>query len=247
MSGSTSKCLTALYQFWKNYFHELNFVSFDVTSRCNLHCQHCYFREQGHQEELPEKEFKELVQRVRRQYPGIYHASWVGGEPLLRAHLVEWGSRLFPFNMVVTNGTIPLPKWPNVLFHVSLDGPPSIHNAIRGPTYAQIKRHILQGLADGIPIGIACVINKKNTPYLGEFIEEWQGSGIRSMAFDFYTPIAGRPSELIVELDERIPIIKLLRKIGKQYPGLISGAQSWIVNMLPANVPRYVGDRKSVV
>ena len=151
------------------------FCSIDVTARCNLRCRHCYFFEQGYD---PARELSvdawiaklEALTRaagLRRYF--AYQCSWVGGEPLLRPELIERGRRFFPYNIVVTNGLLPLPAWPDVHFFVSVDGTEEAHEAVRGVpgSYRRIKRHALR---DDLDVMVTCCVNRRNAHCVEELI-----------------------------------------------------------------------------
>jgi len=200
-----------------------SFCSIDVTARCNLRCRHCYFLEQGHEREreLTVEEWERLLDGLRRQawprpYPA-FQCSWVGGEPLLRREVVERCRRFFPYNIVVTNGTIPLPDWPDVHFFVSVDGTRAAHEAIRGEgTYERIKRHADRPDLD---VMVTCCINRKNAHCIEEFVKEWDGSSVRHVALEFHTPIHGLAAdeELALAPEERDRILELLLELKRIY------------------------------
>ena len=102
------------------------FGSIDVTQKCNLRCKHCYFFEHEQPERaLSVDEWVALLEgwkrtRSRWEFP-FYQCSWVGGEPLLRPEVIARCRKFFRYNLVVTNGTLPLPDWPDVDFYVSVD------------------------------------------------------------------------------------------------------------------------------
>ena len=115
-------------------FPRNGFGSIDVTKECNLRCEHCYFFEGGDgeapayvgQPELSVDQWIEKLEQLRStrsrlEFP-FFQCTWVGGEPLVRKELIERGRHFFRHNTVVTNGTIPLPDWPDVKWYVSIDG-----------------------------------------------------------------------------------------------------------------------------
>lgn len=147
-----------IYQIFKRYFWGIKFpigISIDVTHRCNLKCKHCYFLKQNYKSELSEEIFLKKIKEIKKDYPSIIHASWVGGEPLLRKSLVKKGMKLFPFNMIVTNGTMRLPKWKNCAFNISVDGTKKYYEKIRGVNfYDKVKQNANR---KDISVNISCV------------------------------------------------------------------------------------------
>ncbi len=200
---------------------EHSFCSIDVTSRCNLRCKHCYFFEQDYQSELTIEEWVQLMKRLkRRAWPRPYYAfqcSWVGGEPLLRREVIERCRHFFPYNIVVTNGTLPLPAWPEVHFFISVDGIAEVHEQIRGAgTYQRIKAHADRS---DLNVMVTYCINRLNAHCIEEFIKEWDGTSVEHVAFEFYTPIQGlhADNELALSLEKRDEIIGVILELKKIY------------------------------
>lgn len=107
-------------------------ATFDITGRCPLRCQHCYFfLSPLRGDDLPAALFLRRLRDVRDKY-GILSAFWVGGEPLLRPSLLRRAMRLFRRNAISTSGMVPIPSDLNAGLLISLDGPREIHDRIRG-------------------------------------------------------------------------------------------------------------------
>ena len=111
-----------------------SFASIDITNRCQLRCKHCYFFEQDNPVEFTDEQWMEKIKRITKGSNPVRSMTWVGGEPLLRKDLIEKGRKYFSHNIVVTNGLAPLPDWPDVGFHVSLDGNEAAHEKQRNQT-----------------------------------------------------------------------------------------------------------------
>ena len=147
--------------------------SIDVTNRCNLRCKHCYFYAHDYesQRELSDEEWISRLEELKQTDFPFYQCSWIGGEPLLRKELIERGMKYFKSNLVVTNGTLELPNWPDVNFYISIDGPQEMHDAIRGKgCYARIRKNIDR---PDLKILVSMVINKMNYQGIERFLEEW--------------------------------------------------------------------------
>lgn len=199
-------------------------ISVDVTYRCNLRCKHCYFLQQNYQKELNDKDALTRIEEIKIKYPSIIHASWVGGEPLLRKNIIEKGIRLFPFNMIVTNGTIELPKWKNCVFNVSVDGTKEYYEKIRGSgIYDKVKRNANR---NDIAVNIACVLNKENYHCIEEMLEEWKKTKVGGINFGFYTPIRGIKENLWLNWQERDRIINQLLKLKRKYGSFLLNPES---------------------
>lgn len=60
-----------------------SFGSVDVTNRCNLRCDHCYFFEQDHSSEWSLEQWKKQFEGMKVDGLRSFQCAWVGGEPLL--------------------------------------------------------------------------------------------------------------------------------------------------------------------
>lgn len=224
------------YYFFNNVLFGIKFpigISVDVTNKCNLRCKHCYFFQQKYKKELSDEKLIKRVKEIKIRYSSIIHASWVGGEPLLRKKVIEQGLRLFPLNMVVTNGTIELPKWKNCVFNVSVDGTKKYYEKIRGAKiYDKIKNNTDR---PDIHVNIACVLNKKNYYCIEDLLKEWKNTNVGGIIFDFYTPIKGIKEDLWLNWKQRDKIIEKIFKLKKVYGDFLMLPEPVLKLMLSKN------------
>ncbi len=174
-----------LFGFPKNAFG-----SIDVSKECNLRCKHCYFFEQDYEGELTVDAWIARLEKMRAEHGmPFFQCTWVGGEPLIRKDLIERGRKYFRHNTVVTNGTIPLPDWPDVHFYISIDGDEERHEAIRRKKgiYRRAMRNIAEHPEQEVTI--AYCITRENVDCIEQAVIDWSRAGAHRMTFDFYTPI----------------------------------------------------------
>ncbi|MCH8929238.1 MAG: hypothetical protein IIB39_11065 [Candidatus Marinimicrobia bacterium] len=117
---------------------------FDISSRCPLRCNHCYYYTniQEIPTELPDAIYLKKLKLVRDRYE-IQSAFWVGGEPLLKLNLLREAIKLFPRNAIATSGILPIPEDLNASILISIDGSKAIHDSIRGKgLYAKTMKQI---------------------------------------------------------------------------------------------------------
>jgi MoaA/NifB/PqqE/SkfB family radical SAM enzyme len=198
------------------------FGSIDVTQKCNLRCKHCYFFEHDQPERaLSVDAWVALLEdwkrtRSRWEFP-FFQCSWVGGEPLLRPEVIERCRKYFRYNLVVTNGTLPLPDWPAVDFYVSVDGDEEVHEDLRQRKgiYRQIKNNVLARGPGRVTVSYC--ITRHNAHCIERVVEEWAplASGF---TFDFYTPMEGKNDPLWIAWQERDAIIDRLLALRRAYP-----------------------------
>ncbi|VFJ12699.1 radical SAM protein [Candidatus Nitrosocosmicus franklandus] len=121
--------------------------SADIINVCNLHCSHCYRwkTRRNEKDELSVEDWRTIIKNTFKKHH-VYFVTLVGGEPLLREDIIRTFCDEMPRRIcVVTSGTIPLPRLPNLYFYwVSLDDTAQIHDSIRGKgAYEKTKKNIL--------------------------------------------------------------------------------------------------------
>ncbi|HUW22216.1 MAG TPA: radical SAM protein [Candidatus Bathyarchaeia archaeon] len=201
-------------------FGKIKSVGMEVTNKCNLNCLHC-FRKNSKSQDLPEDKWIKVFRSLIKQ--GTISMAYVGGEPLLRQDLIKIGKKYFPVNMIITNGTIPLPDWKDVTFGVSVDGTKKYHEKIRGngfngKQYDLIKKNILDGAAKGLKIYILMTISKENKDNIEDFYKEWSETEVAGVIYDFYTPQKGEDDTLCLTFSERDRVIDKLKTLRLKRP-----------------------------
>jgi len=215
-------------------------VSIDITNRCNLKCKHCYFLRQNYQAELDDNAWLNKIKDLKNQYKNLIQASWCGGEPLLRKELIEKGMKFFRYNLIITNGTIPLPNWPNGVFEVSVDGTKKFHEMIRGKSYDKIKQNIDR---KDLHINIACIINKLNYKCIRDMVEEWSKTEVKAIHFGFYSPTkTDSIGNLWTDFELRDKIIEEIRLLKKEYGNFILPTDRVLDLMLAKNCAKVVSN-----
>lgn len=209
-------------------------LSVDVTNVCNLRCKHCFW--DSYDEELSagtKEDILDSVKEVLKKYPTITNITWYGGEPLISKKtiaLVQEGIRFKKNNLVITNGTFPIPEWrENVHFAVSLDGTQEIHDFLRGvDTYGKAKKNVLAAIAKGVPVAILYCVNAINMDCIPDFLEEWADKSILGVVFTAYAPMKGRDSYLGLSDGQRDKAAALLLMIKKKYGKFIGSTETMI-------------------
>jgi MoaA/NifB/PqqE/SkfB family radical SAM enzyme len=205
-------------------FPRNGFGSIDVTKKCNLRCAHCYFFEQdeayGDEDRTIEEWEAKLDRLVAEKRPWEFpflQCTWVGGEPLLRRRLIERCRKYFRYNTVVTNGTIPLPDWPDVNWYISIDGDEPTHERIRRKKgiYARAVENVRQH--PDLNVTIAYCITKQNAHCVEQAVIDWARAGARHMTFDFYTPIETIRDDLWMDYAERDHMLDKLIALKRLY------------------------------
>ena len=128
---------------------ELKMLHLQLTRKCNLHCRFCG-QDHAPVKELDLPDWLGILEQLREYAPGTILFLW-GGEPLLSPHfraVTEAAVRMdFPLE-IVTNGTR-IDSHANLLrehfqrLYVSVDGPETVHDSIRGKgVFARVKANL---------------------------------------------------------------------------------------------------------
>ncbi len=208
-------------------------VSIDITNKCNIRCKHCYFFAYDQDQELKPDEWREKLKQLKSAGFPFWSATWVGGEPLMRPELVEEGRKYFRHNIVVTNGTHPLPHWLGVNYHISVDGTEAYHDDIRGRgVYEKIKKTIADS-PEGMHISLACCLNKRNLACMEDLLEEWyRNPKVKHVLLDFFTPIKGVKHDLFIPFEEQDKIIDRIIELKRTVYGDFIGVDERVFQLM---------------
>jgi len=195
-------------------FYGPRWLVLGVNNTCNLHCKMCdvgvdYSNSNFYQNlvgtqplHMPLELFKKIADQAKQYYPNT-KLGFAFTEPLVYKYLYEslkYAQQQNLFTSITTNA-LNLRKWAddlidaglNELF-VSLDGPPKIHNEIRG--YRLSFEKALEGIEyllaqpNSPQISIYCVITEWNIGRLKEFISLFKHLPLKEIGFMHtnYTP-----------------------------------------------------------
>ncbi len=108
---------------------------YDVTNRCNLRCQGCFFFSSGEDKAAPEetdiRKWEAFLDKEKER--GVNLAILIGGEPTLCLDRVEAFYKRLP-SFCATNGLIKLPRdrFPDLMVGISLWGDEQDEKTLRG-------------------------------------------------------------------------------------------------------------------
>ena len=178
-------------------------VVFALTIRCNMKCDMCtqVQERQGGTPELTLDELKAVVDDLAASFRFKPFIHLIGGEPLLRrdflpllAYIKERG-----FSCSLTTNGLLLERHAAELvrlgldrIHVSIDGPPQVHDAVRGVpgaherAIAGVKALVAARRAEGAAkptVTINTVITPESLPHLDKMIPIAQTAGVDSLSY----------------------------------------------------------------
>ena len=200
-------------------------ISFELTSRCNNACRHCYnvwldrgrtpARRRG--PTLAAHDLFGLLERVREEAP-IEIVSLSGGEPLLHPELPKIVAGITDRGLqplVITNGSLLTPALlrklpPNVHFEVTLFSfRPEIHDRLAGAeVHAGILRNLSAVNRHGSHFTMVFVAARLNTLDIFKTVELGIALGARAVMFNRVN--LGHGMEPIAR--ELVPPVALLRE-----------------------------------
>ena len=139
------KALFRIFRDYETRIHELNYLFWECTTRCNLHCRHCGSdcTVNSREKDMPLEDFLRAVDTIPAGHrPEGFSVVLTGGEPLLRPDITEIGKALMKRNMpwgMVSNGYFYDRAAQDRLLlagmsalTISLDGLEESHNWMRG-------------------------------------------------------------------------------------------------------------------
>jgi len=210
--------------------------SIDVTNRCNLRCEHCYFFAEDHkgERELSVEKWVEKLEEMKSAGHPMILCTWVGGEPLVRKQLIEVGRKYFKHNTVVTNGTMELPARDDCSWVISIDGTEEAFARMRAPgIYQKIKQNVINH--PELKIQISCVITTLTKDCIEDLVEEWGPLVRGGIIFDFFTPVTNLDEALWLNWEERDRMIDRILALKRKYPGVINMLDSTLELMRAKN------------
>lgn len=189
-------------------------VAVDITHKCNLKCLHCYWWKQEHPPELDDDPMMAFLKQLRAG--GLRAAILYGGEPTLRPDICRAAARMFDATLAFTNGMNGFPELENGQWILSLDGPETENDRIRGEgVYHQAVENLKK--APRPPI-VHMTLSKMNQHCLERFVVEMMALPIKGMGFSFVTPNRGTEDDnLFIPLTERDKVVTELLRLRKKY------------------------------
>jgi len=190
--------------------HELTYLLWECTLRCNLNCQHCGSdcNKDAAVKDMPLKDFLAVIDNVMPQVnPNKTMIVLTGGEPLMRNDLVQCGIELynrgFPWGMVSNGLALDHKRFDALLnagmraLTISLDGLENSHNWLRKNGHSFEKAISAVKYATHIPdlkYDVVTCVNQQNFSELRAIKQLLIDSGVKSWRLFTIFPI-GRAAE----------------------------------------------------
>jgi MoaA/NifB/PqqE/SkfB family radical SAM enzyme len=199
----------------------------EVTTRCNLTCQHCYISAGSDGVDMKREDLFRIVSKLSEE--GTLNFDISGGEPFVRKDIfdiVEKCCNTFYDVTISTNGTLigkeeakRLSEYSNLQIHVSLDSHTSqFHDKFRQVegTFDKAVSAICNLVSEGVYTRIGTSILKDNVNRFKKIVHLAEELGVSGMNFDMARP-TGRGEVLDMKPKKVMSWMKKMWKIVKEY------------------------------
>jgi len=208
-----------LFQYYRDKSKNLITVAnYDITSKCNLRCQHCYFFKAVDDpiSELNDEDWARIFNKDRER--GVRIAYITGGEPSLRPEVLRHAHRTFEWVVIVSNGMIKIPEDIQRRIFVSIDGNRQVHNSIRG---ADCFDEVMSNVKDDNRVIFTPTISTSNYHLIDELVEITRESGTSGICFSLYTSHSQNGDPLLLQGELLEETIKKLEAVRRKNPHLV--------------------------
>lgn len=206
--------IAARFRRVREYFF-LRESTYDLTSRCNLRCDGCYYYE-GDKHALREEPSLERWEALARaeQERGITFVVLAGAEPSLVPERCAVFSRTIPHGAIATNGLRRIPEEVGYQIHISTWGNAESSKRIRGDSILQ--RQILNYAGDPRAVFIY-TFTRENIDEAEEVVTELARCGARISFNQFSAPL-GYTGPLRLDRSARQRMARVMAELMRRYP-----------------------------
>lgn len=191
--------------------HDLKYLFWECTLRCNIQCIHCGSdcRTDNNSKDMPAEDYLKVAEQISKKYnPNKIMMVITGGEPLMRTDLEKIGMQLyqlgFPWGMVTNGFALSENRFLNLRnaglrsITISLDGEETEHNWLRGHQKSYQKAieaiETVVSMQDDIAFDVVTCINARNFDKLESIKQLLIYKGVKFWRIFTISPI-GRAKE----------------------------------------------------
>lgn len=174
-----------------------NPIVYDITSKCNLFCEGCYYFEGN--KSIPEDssvdEWTELMRKAKEDK--ISYAYIGGAEPALSQDKLHIANKYIPYGSIATNGTILIDKAITYRVIISVWGDEEITTYLRG---GNVFWKAVKNYRDDSRALFAYTITNKNIEHIEKVANICQDNNIK-LTFNMYSPTESYVNKLDLNID----------------------------------------------
>lgn len=214
--------------------HELNYLFWECTTRCNFHCRHCGSDcgMAAREKDMPLEDFLSAVDTIPLKHrPREFCVVLTGGEPLLRPDILTVGQELRKRGLLwgmVSNGWLYNDEMHLKLMDagmgavtVSLDGLEASHDWMRGipGSYHRALGAINAFARDPrLNADVVTCVNKRNLSELPEIHKVLSATGLKQWRLFTIIPIgrAAKDPDMLLSNEEFVQLMEFIREKREQ-------------------------------
>jgi Fe-coproporphyrin III synthase len=189
-----------------------------LTDCCNLSCKHCVVKK-GNRGHFPYTIICDWIDRLYTAGARVLYLQggeillWQDGDKRPDDVIAHARKRGYFHIAAVTNGTMPIDLQTDALW-VSFDGPPKIHDDIRGTgAFEKLRENV--SASSHIRIFANFTLNRINAAYLGEMVSEVNAiPNFKGISINFHTPYVG-VEQLALSRKDRADCVATLLSLKK--------------------------------
>ncbi len=197
-------------------YHELNYLFWECTTRCNLNCLHCGSdcMQISKYQDMPLQDFLSAIDTIRNPAQN-FMVILTGGEPLLRKDIEKCGMEIRKRGMrwtMVSNGQLYTKEKHISLLNaglgaltISLDGMESSHNWMRNnsSSFKNAANAIeIAASSSRLNFDVVTCVNKRNISELPEIQKFLISKGVKSWRLFTITPIGRAKDNEMMHLSD---------------------------------------------
>lgn len=201
-------------------------VSIDITTRCNLSCIHCRHPQEVRQQEGMEyAQIRALLDELSRNI--VLRTGISGGEPFIRddaPDILRYAARTTAGRVFVsTNGVLIdkdllselAPAQRRLTVKISLDGPPPVHDAMRGMpgAFEAAARAIRLCSREGFCVEVTTTLSRQTLPYLDDLARYVMNTGCNRYNIIEIIPVGSATAAMCLDRTLRIRAMRTLTRI----------------------------------
>ncbi len=187
----------------ETHLHELNYLFWECTTRCNLNCIHCGSdcSKDSSNPDMPLEDFLQALDTIKAPAKNFIVA-FTGGEPLLRKDLETCGRQIRKRGMrwgMVTNGHLYNHERHQALLNagmgaltISLDGLEESHDWLRNTkgSFERVEQAIKLAISSNrLNFDVVTCVNKRNHTELQEIYNYLHSKGVKAWRLFTIIPI----------------------------------------------------------